>query len=128
MGQARGTLEVSGGVLGWFRRTLGRPLGGSVASLGVAVSTTNCFFMYTNEMRMFLGAEWGLRVLLTHIKTLVVMGPGPPLGYKLNLIAQRTIGRSETVPSPRGSNTPLGQARRIYICILCQALLRQGSV
>ena len=50
-----------------------------------------------------LGEPWGgpkkLRPTLIRIRELVVMGPGPPLSYKLKLIAQRKIGRSEICPS-----------------------------
>ena len=46
------------------------------------------------------------------------MGPGPPLSYKLKLIAQRKTGRSEIGPSLPGPNTPLSlSGRRIYIYI-----------
>ena len=65
------------------------------------------------------GGPWGafgrpgggpkkLRASLSRIKELVVMGPGPPLSYKLKLIAQRKIDRSDADPSLPHSNTPLG--------------------
>ena len=60
-----------------------------------------------------LRGPWGrpkkLRLTLIHVRELVLMGPGPPLSYKLKLIAQRKIGRSEIGPSLPGSNTPLGR-------------------
>ena len=66
-----------------------------------------------------LRAPWGrpkkLWLTLTRIRELVVMGPGPPLSYKLKLIAQRKIARSEIGPSLRGSNTPLGRWPGEYI-------------
>ena len=55
------------------------------------------------------GGARGLRVSLMGIEELVLMGPGPPLSYKLKLIAQRKIDRSDADPSLRGSNTPLGR-------------------
>ena len=60
-------------------------------------------------------------------RELVLMGPGPPLSYKLKLIAQRKIARSVIGPSLRGSNTLLGlSARRIYIYIYIYIYIKQN--
>ena len=68
-----------------------------------------------------LRGPWGgpkeLRPSLMGINELVQGVPGPPLSYKLKLIAQRKIDRSEIGPSLPGSNTPLGRWPGEYIYI-----------
>ena len=120
--------RVPGGSLG----ALGRPPGHGGGSSGITwgflrgpKAQSEDAWRSCDHLGRSLGRLWAplgrpkkLWLTLIQLRELVLMGPGPPLSYKLKLIAQRNIGRSEIGPSLPGSNTPLGlSARRICIYI-----------
>ena len=127
MGSARGALEGSCGVAGRpgvRSRAIGEARRGSLGVLrgvgGLKVKILGGFVITWWGLWGGFGGPggaWGLWFPSAWIEELTVMGPGPPLSYKLKLIAQRKIDRSDADPSRPGSSTPLGRWPGEYMYI-----------